>query len=118
MHRIILTLVCIFSFSTAYADADFDKWLIDLRSDALADGISSETLDATLTDIALIPRVIELDRNQPEFTLTFAQYLKRVVPVSRQKRAQARREEHRAMLDAIGAKYGDQPQFEVALWRI
>ncbi|MDC1115665.1 lytic murein transglycosylase [Alphaproteobacteria bacterium] len=118
MHRIILTLVCILSFSTAYADADFDMWLNDLRKDAIADGISSETLDAALTDVALIPRVIELDRSQPEFTLTFAQYLERVVPVSRQKRAQARREEHRAMLDEIGAKYGVQPRFIVALWGI
>jgi membrane-bound lytic murein transglycosylase B len=113
-----LTLICLLSFSSAYADADFDKWLDELRSDALADGISGATLDAALTDVALIPRVIELDRSQPEFTLTFAQYLDRVVPVSRQNKAKARLSEHRAMLDEISKKYGVQSRFIVALWGI
>ncbi|MGB0181272.1 MAG: lytic murein transglycosylase [Candidatus Puniceispirillales bacterium] len=118
MYRIILTLVCFLSLSSAHADADFDKWLEELRSDALADGISPATLDAALADVALIPRVIELDRSQPEFTLTFAQYLDRVVPVSRQNRAKARLAEHRAMLAEISEKYGVQSRFIVALWGI
>ena len=118
MYRIILTLVCFLSLSSAHADADFDKWLEELRSDALADGISPATLDAALTDVALIPRVIELDRSQPEFTLTFAQYLDRVVPVSRQNRAKARLAEYRAMLTEISEKYGVQSRFIVALWGI
>ncbi|MGB2437185.1 MAG: lytic murein transglycosylase, partial [Candidatus Puniceispirillales bacterium] len=118
MYRIILTLVCFLSLSSAHADAEFDKWLEELRSDALADGISPATLDAALADVALIPRVIELDRSQPEFTLTFAQYLDRVVPVSRQNRAKARLAEHRAMLAEISEKYGVQSRFIVALWGI
>ena len=65
MYRMILTRVCFLSLSSAHADADFDKWLEELRSDALADGISPATLDAALADVALIPRVIELDRSQP-----------------------------------------------------
>ena len=123
MFRIILALVLVISFKTlsvapSHADTDFDVWLDDLRRDAMADGISAETLDAALTDVALIERVIELDRNQPEFTLTFAQYLDRVVPVSRQNRANAKLAEHRSLLDEIGNAYGVQPRFIVALWGI
>lgn len=123
MFRIILALVLVvslkaFSVTPSHADAKFDEWLDNLRRDATADGISAATLDAALTDITLIERVIELDRSQPEFTLTFAQYLDRVAPVSRQNRANARLAEHRSLLDEIGKAYGVQPRFIVALWGI
>ena len=61
-------------------DQSFGDWLVELRAEASSKGISDATLDAALNGIAPIPRVIELDRKQPEFTLTFAQYLDRVVP--------------------------------------
>lgn len=116
--RIILAIGFMLWAPLALADASFDQWLTQLRKDALADGISDATLDAALKDVKLIERVIELDRSQPEFTLTFAQYLKRVVPVSRQNRAKARFDEHRDLLKEIGQTYGVQPRFVVALWGI
>ncbi len=54
--RIILTLICFLSLSSAHADLDTNKWLEELRSDALADGISPATLDAALTDVGLNSR--------------------------------------------------------------
>ena len=78
----------------AKAEQTFDAWLEALREEALTKGISSTTLDEALTGIKPIPRVIELDRKQPEFTLTFQEYLDRVVPTSRKKRAQARLATH------------------------
>jgi len=116
--RIILAIGFMLWAPLALADASFDQWLTQLRKDALADGISDATLDAALKDVKLIERVIELDRSQPEFTLTFAQYLERVVPVSRQNRAKARFNEHRDLLKEIGQTYGVQPRFVVALWGI
>jgi membrane-bound lytic murein transglycosylase B len=116
--RIILAIGFMLWAPFAFADAAFDDWLLQLRKDAVADGISNATLDAALSDVKLIERVIELDRSQPEFTLTFAEYLDRVVPVSRQKRARARLNEHRELLTEIGQTYGVQPRFVVALWGI
>lgn len=116
--RIILAIGFMLWAPLALADASFDQWLTQLRKDALADGISDATLNAALKDVKLIERVIELDRSQPEFTLTFAQYLERVVPVSRQNRAKARFDEHRDLLKEIGQTYGVQPRFVVALWGI
>ena len=108
------------SMSSALADnqQSFDDWLKDLRVEALDKGIRPATLDAALTGIQPIPRVIELDRKQPEFTLTFAQYLERVVPVSRQNKARDRFKTHQQLLEEIGNKYGVQPRFIVALWGI
>ena len=116
---IIMAIAFTGGFSgTVVAEQSFDDWLVDLRAEATQKGISTATLDSALTGIKPIPRVIELDRKQPEFTLTFQEYLDRVVPVSRQKRAQARLKTHQALLTEIGDKYGVQPRFVVALWGI
>jgi membrane-bound lytic murein transglycosylase B len=65
-----------------------------------------------------IPRVIELDRRQPEFTLTFAQYMKRVVTDRRVAKGRERLRQHRDLLNEVAQKYGVQPRFIVALWGI
>jgi membrane-bound lytic murein transglycosylase B len=97
---------------------EFDAWLAELRAEAQAKGISDRILDAALGQIKPIPRVIELDRRQPEFRLTFRQYLDRVVPASRIKKGRAKFRANRALLEEIGAKIGVQPRFIVALWGI
>src|SRR5437868_4394721 len=60
--------------SQAKADR-FDDWLRGLRADARAEGIRAPTLDAALQGVSPIARVLELDRKQPEVTLTFEQYI-------------------------------------------
>jgi membrane-bound lytic murein transglycosylase B len=100
------------------AAQDFSAWLQGVREEAKAAGISETTLDQALVGIEPIPRVIELDRRQPEFTLTFKQYLKRVVNDRRARIGRAKLVEHRELLDAIARKYRVQPRFIVALWGI
>ncbi|WP_119678368.1 lytic murein transglycosylase [Indioceanicola profundi] len=104
--------------TSAQAAQDFDSWLKELRQEAAGQGISPKILDAALTGIQPIPRIIELDRRQPEGTITFAQYVERVIPQSRVDRARRLYQEHKAVLDQVGAKYGVQPRFIVALWGI
>lgn len=96
----------------------FTVWLDGLRREAERRGISAATLDAALAGVAPIPRVLELDRRQPETTLSFSRYLARVVTPARVREGQARLAEHRALLDEIGTRYGVQPRFIVALWGI
>ncbi|ADH86343.1 lytic murein transglycosylase [Desulfurivibrio alkaliphilus] len=100
------------------AEQPFEQWLTELRQEAKGRGISATTLDAALTGIEPIPRVIELDRQQPEFTLTFVQYRDRVVPQSRINMGRRLLEEHRELLTEIGKEFGVQPRFIVALWGI
>lgn len=96
----------------------FDVWLKDLRTEAENSGIRVEILDAALTGIEPVPRVIELDRRQPEFTMTFKEYLDKIVPESRIRKGRAMLNENRAVLGEIGKKYGVQPRFIVAFWGI
>jgi membrane-bound lytic murein transglycosylase B len=100
------------------AEKPFAEWLVELRAEALERGIQPATLDAALAGVEPIPRVIELDRSQPEFTLTFAQYRERVVPRSRIEMGRQRLADHRELLEEIGRQYGVQPRFIVALWGI
>src|SRR5260370_41248412 len=98
--------------------ADFASFLAGVRQDALAAGIKPATLDRALHGLQPIPRVLELDRKQPETVLTFAQYIERVVPQQRIETARHRLAANRALLEEIGAKYGVQPRFIIALWGI
>jgi membrane-bound lytic murein transglycosylase B len=98
------------------ADIDFASWLQALRSDALAGGVRAQTLDAALANVQPIPRIIELDRKQPEFTVTFDQYLSRTVGEGRIAEGKAKLRERRELLEQVAAKYQVQPRFIVALW--
>jgi len=96
----------------------FGDWLAEFRSEAASRGFKPETLESALSGITPIPRVIELDRRQPEFTLTFRQYMDRVVPQARVEKGRKRLAENRALLEQMGKKYGVQPRFIVAFWGI
>ncbi len=96
----------------------FAQWLDEFRRDALGQGIRQVTLDAAFEGIEPIPRVIELDRRQPEFTLTFQQYMERVVPATRVEKGRRMLAENRALLDEVGKKYGIEPRFLVAFWGV
>lgn len=94
----------------------FDAWLQDLRTEAAAKGISNATLDAALTGLEPIPRVIELDRRQPEFTWTFRDYMTKLVNGDRIAKGKRKYAENKVLLDEIGRRYGINPRYLVAFW--
>jgi membrane-bound lytic murein transglycosylase B len=100
------------------APGPFPVWLEGVRQEALAQGISPETLASALDGLEPIERVIELDRRQVEGRITFQEYRKRVLSEERVGRGRALLREHQALLERIGAEYGVQPRFIVALWGI
>lgn len=103
---------------TAIPRGGFEDWVKELRKEALSKGISSLTLDEALAEIQLVEKVIKLDRKQPYKTKTFEEYIHSVVPASRVKKAQAKYQENKALLEEIGQKYQVQPRFIVALWGV
>lgn len=97
-------------------DGEFSRWLQDLRSEALAEGVSARTFDRAFAGVSPIPRVIELDRRQPEFTLTFWRYFNNAISEERVRRGQQLLQEHRDLLARVEARYGVQPRYLVAFW--
>jgi len=102
----------------AEPDAKFLEWLDSVRVEARGKGISETILSRALDGIEPIARVIELDRNQPESTITFTQYIERIVSPARIKAGRAQYDKHRELLARIGNEFGVQPRFIVALWGI
>lgn len=97
-------------------ETSFQNWLLELRQEALKKGVSEKTVTAALGDVTPIPRVIELDRRQPEFTQTFWRYLDGAVSEARVRDGVARLAENREILNALEAKYGIPGRFLVAFW--
>jgi membrane-bound lytic murein transglycosylase B len=97
---------------------DFKAWVKELKAEAAGAGIGQATLDDALDAIQPIDRVIELDRKQPEFTITFQQYMQRAVNDARVEKGKRLLEDHKALLGEVSRKFGVQPRFIVALWGI
>ena len=82
-------------------ESDFEQWLIDLRKEAKSLGISEKVLDAALGNATPIKRVIELDRRQPEFTMTFEKYLSKIASATRARVAARKLIEHDEILTKL-----------------
>ena len=99
-------------------DSTFDQWLVEFRKEANLFGISDRIFDAALGDAVPIKRVIELDRRQPEFTMTFKEYLSKIASPTRAKIAAKKLIEHDEILTKISKKYGVQKRFIVTFWGV
>ncbi len=104
----------------AQADADagaaFGDCLQNLRSQAASHGYPATTLDRAFAGIEFRPRIVELDRQQPEFMQTFWQYFQGRVTQQRVDRGRQMLSQHRELLNRIHADYGVRPEYIVALW--
>jgi len=119
----LLLLLSFFAFSACTENdghnrTSFSAWLEEFRQEAKSKGISDKTLDDAFANTKPIPRIIELDRKQPEGTMTLTKYLSGAVSNSRIEQGRERLAENRELLDKIGGEYGVQPRFIVALWGI
>ena len=120
MKKLFLILFAVlFSVPAIAADqAAFEQWVAQFKSQASAQGISDYTLNQAFQGAKFLPRVIELDRKQPESKMTFDDYRERIVSAQRINQGRYEFRKHRAMLEEVGAAYGVQPQYIVALWGI
>ncbi|WP_238984454.1 lytic murein transglycosylase [Billgrantia kenyensis] len=98
--------------------ADFTSWLADFRRQARNEGISEATLAAALDGVRYQPRVIELDRSQPEFVRPIWQYLDTAVSQARVSQGRAKLAEHRDTAERMEQRYGVPAEIIVAIWGI
>ncbi len=96
----------------AMTDDDFAACLADLRQRAADHGVSADALAA----VEPVEQVLELDRKQPEFTTTLADYLERRVTDARVEQGRELLAQHEALLDELYREYGVPPRYLVAFW--
>ncbi len=111
-------LVLLATVGEARAAVPFAEWLATFRQEARAAGISDRTLERALARVEPIPRVIELDRRQPEGRMTFVEYRQRVINDARISKGRRMLEEHGPLLARVEAEYGVPAAVIVALWGI
>lgn len=111
-----LMCVCLSASAQDTSKGDFASWLTTLRKEASDNGIANATLDSAFGHLQPIPRVIELDRQQPEFTQTFWNYLNQRITTQRIEMGRKMLKQHRALLTDVEKKYGVPPRFLVAFW--
>jgi membrane-bound lytic murein transglycosylase B len=118
MKKLLLTTFALITCAAPAKAMDFDSWLTQFKAHAAEKGISAGTINTALDGVQPIARIIELDRKQPEGTITFAQYRKNIVNPVRIKKGRELYRKHYALLKEIESKYGVAPQYVVALWGI
>ncbi|MDK9556319.1 lytic murein transglycosylase [Marinobacter sp. M216] len=101
--------------STANTEA-FSECKARLQDRAMAAGVSRETASTVMASVEHLDRVIELDRRQPEFTTTFADYLNRRVNEDRIGKGREMLEEHADLLERVSAETGVPAPYLVAFW--
>jgi membrane-bound lytic murein transglycosylase B len=94
----------------------FQTWLDGFRLQAAAQGISQATLDAALTGLQPLEKVVEADRRQPEFLDTFLDYLDKRLSDTRLRGGQEMLAREAALLGEVERRYGIPARYLVAFW--
>ncbi|MFN7856880.1 MAG: lytic murein transglycosylase [Acidovorax sp.] len=102
--------------SASDTPAGFTQWRDAFAVRALASGIRPDTVRSALSSAEWQPRVVELDRSQPEFSRTPWAYLDSALSPQRIAQGRAQLEQHRATLEAAARHYGVPATVITAIW--
>ncbi|MCC2605831.1 lytic murein transglycosylase [Planctobacterium marinum] len=79
-------------------------------------GVTDDTITRALLPASLQAKVIEYDRNQPEFVRTFPDYVSKRVNDWRINKGREMLKEHSALLQSLNQRYGIPAHYLVAFW--
>ncbi|NRD74471.1 lytic murein transglycosylase [Shewanella sp. VB17] len=95
---------------------DFASCVLELKTIAKKEGLSTDTIENTLGEVNYVARVIELDKKQPEFSQTFDNYFSLRVTDKRIKEGRRLLQEHHELLSKLTEQYGVPAQYLMAFW--
>lgn len=118
MVKLLLVIILLLSNDSAFSagDATFTKWLADLKEEARLAGISEPTITSTFEHVEFLPKIVELDRSQPEFITTFSAYINKRVTRSRIVAGRSALKKHQDLLAAVELQYGVPRAVLIAFW--
>lgn len=118
MHKSLWMLICVLLCQQpAFArDVEFEICISELQHRARSEKLSAQVVDEVLVKLKRQQRVLELDRSQPEFTQTFADYFHRRVTPERIERGKALLNQYDPFLSDLTRKYGVPGRYLVAFW--
>jgi lytic murein transglycosylase len=95
---------------------DFDSWLANFRQEALAEGISANTLEAVGPLLIYDQGIIKQDRSQGVFAQSFLQFSDRMVSKFRLQQGAAQIKKHKTVFARIEKQYGVPAAVLTAFW--
>ncbi len=98
------------------APTSFAAFLASMRAEARRAGIAATTLDRAFAGLAPNQGVIDRDRHQPEFTMTWARYRTLVISDQRIANGRGAFRQNRALLTRIQDRYGVSPGVIMGIW--
>jgi len=96
----------------------FKQCIAGLQQQAAAAGLSEYTVNTVLAQVTHLPKILEYDRNQPEFVQTFSGYFAARVTPWRINKGQELLAKHHDFLQKLNAEYGVPPQYLMAFWAL
>ena len=96
----------------------FEQWVAAFRTRARARGISDPTYTRVMADVKPDTRVLDLNREQPEFNEQLWQYLNRRVSDYRITTGKEKAKEYASLLSRVEKDYGVDRFILLAIWGI
>ncbi|MZR14172.1 lytic murein transglycosylase [Maritimibacter sp. DP07] len=100
----------------AVPNADYDAWVASFKKRAVAAGHSGAVVERAFRGAGYLPKVIERDRDQTEFTRTLEDYLAIAASDERVRNGRAKYASLSRTLDGIEARYGVDKKIVTAVW--
>jgi len=94
----------------------FEVWKETLKPDMLVQGADQQLVEEIIASLKFIPRVIELDRHQPEGRMSHEEYLTKVIPPWKVKKAREQFKLNQAILIQAENSTGVPAHYIVSLW--
>lgn len=116
LRRHLLAASLPFAFATQARADSFAAFLAGLRAEAGRAGISAHTLNSALAGLAPNQKVLERDRHQPEFTMTWQQYRDLLLTDQRIAAGRAAYQQNRALFARVQDRFGVEPGPIVGIW--
>ncbi|MCQ4159137.1 lytic murein transglycosylase [Roseomonas sp. GC11] len=98
------------------ASISFESFLADVAAEAQRGGVSPALLQRALASLKPNDKVLELDRRQAEFTLSWEQYRDGRLSQQRVDRGRQAFADNRALLDQVAERFQVSPRIVVAIW--
>jgi len=98
------------------SDRGFVEFLTGVRAEARRAGIAPSTLDRAFADVSPNQKVLDRDRHQPEFTLTWARYRALVITDKRISDGRQAVAANGALLRRVEARFGVSPGVIAGIW--
>jgi lytic murein transglycosylase len=84
----------------------FEAWLARFKAEALAQGISRSAIEAASPYLVYDQRIINIDRGQRIFALSFLEFSSKLIPASRLQQGGAQMRKYQAVFDRAEKQYG------------